>query len=68
MIETDEELKTPYVPEAVLEYLNEFFSRDKLLNACRYEKVSDSFSLGFMFGVQEVINHLRFIVEEQKGE
>lgn len=63
----EEDLKNPYVPPAIVEYLDKAFNVNFLLNVACQQKDAN-FGLGYMRGVLDVIEHLGSIVEDQKGE
>lgn len=58
--------KIPFVDVRVVNYLKDHYTLDTLLDRTDGEEAN--FTIGFMNGVQEVINHLDAIVREQEGE
>lgn len=64
----EDNLKVPYVHEDVVDYLDVLFSRDSLLSSRKVLGMKADEALGYMLGIQEVINSLRLMCDEQKGE
>jgi hypothetical protein len=58
-----ETLKTPYVHEDIVSYLDEIYDFDALLHCLEGELAE--YKIGYMKGARDVINHLRAIAEEQ---
>ena len=56
-------LKIPYVHEDIVEYLDDMFTFDSLLQTLRDE--SAEYKIGYIKGARDIINHLRSIAEEQ---
>ena len=55
--------KVPYVHEDIVEYLDDMFTFDSLLQTLRDE--SAEYKIGYIKGARDIINHLRSIAEEQ---
>ena len=55
--------KVPYVHEDIVEYLDDMFTFDSLLQALRDE--SAEYKIGYIKGARDIINHLRSIAKEQ---
>ncbi len=58
-----ETLKTPYVHEDIVSYLDEIYDFDALLHCLEGELAE--YKIGYMKGARDIINHLRAIAEEQ---
>lgn len=58
--------KIPFVDVRVVNYLKTHYTLNSLLDLTDGEEAN--FTIGFMNGVQEVINHLDAIVRIQEGE
>lgn len=58
-----ETLKTPYVHEDIVSYLDEIYDFDALLHCLEGERAE--YKIGYMKGARDIINHLRAIAEEQ---
>ena len=58
-----ETLKTPYVHEDIVSYLDEIYDFDALLHCLEGELAE--YKIGYMEGARDIINHLRAIAEEQ---
>lgn len=58
-----ETLKTPYVHEDIVSYLDEIYDFDALLHCLEGELAE--YRIGYMKGARDIINHLRAIAEEQ---
>lgn len=58
-----ETLKTPYVHEDIVSYLDEIYNFDALLHCLEGELAE--YKIGYMKGARDIINHLRAIAEEQ---
>lgn len=61
-----ETLKTPYVHEDIVSYLDDLYDFDALLHCLEGE--SAEYKIGYMKGARDIINHLRAISEEQNDE
>ena len=55
--------KVPYVHEDIVEYLDDMFTCDSLLQTLRDE--SAEYKIGYIKGARDIINHLRSIAKEQ---
>mgnify|MGYP007094012645 CR=1 FL=1 len=55
--------KFPYVHEDIVEYLDDMFTFDSLLQTLRDE--SAEYKIGYIKGARDIINHLRSIAKEQ---
>ena len=55
--------KVPYVHEDIVEYLDDMFTFDSLLQTLRDE--SAEYKIGYIKGSRDIINHLRSIAKEQ---
>ena len=55
--------KVPYVHEDIVEYLDDMFTFDSLLQTLRDE--SAEYKIGYIKGARDIINHLRAIAKEQ---
>lgn len=55
--------KVPYVHEDIVEYLDDMFTFDSLLQTLRDE--SAEYKIGYIKGARDIINHLRSIAKEQ---
>ena len=55
--------KVPYVNEDIVEYLDDMFTFDSLLQTLRDE--SAEYKIGYIKGARDIINHLRSIAKEQ---
>ena len=55
--------KVPYVHEDIVEYLDDMFTFDSLLQTLRDE--SPEYKIGYIKGARDIINHLRSIAKEQ---
>ena len=55
--------KVPYVHEDIVEYLDDMFTFDSLLQTLRDE--SAEYKIGYIKGARDIINHLRSIANEQ---
>ena len=56
-------IKIPYVHEDIVEYLDDMFTFDSLLQTLRDE--SAEYKIGYIKGARDIINHLRSIAKEQ---
>lgn len=56
-------LKTPYVHEDIVEYLDSLYNFDALL--CSLNDEPAEYKIGYIKGARDIINHLRSIAEEQ---
>lgn len=59
-------LKDPFIPNDIIEYLEEFYTVNYLLNTTA--GTNSDFRLGYMQGVIAVINHLKFVRASQEDE
>ena len=55
--------KVPYVHEDIVEYLDDMFTFDSLLQTLRDE--SAEYKIGYIKDARDIINHLRSIAKEQ---
>ena len=55
--------KVPYVHEDIVEYLDDMFTFDSLLQTLRDE--SAEYKIGYIKGARDIINHLWSIAKEQ---
>ena len=55
--------KVPYVHEDIVEYLDDMFTFDSLLQTLKDE--SAEYKIGYIKGARDIINHLRAIAKEQ---
>ena len=55
--------KVPYVHEDIVEYLDDMFTFDSLLQTLKDE--SAEYKIGYIKGARDIINHLRSIAKEQ---
>ena len=55
--------KVPYVHEDIVEYLDDMFTFDSLVQTLRDE--SAEYKIGYIKGARDIINHLRSIAKEQ---
>ena len=55
--------KVPYVHEDIVEYLDDMFTFDSLLQTLRDE--SAEYKIGYIKGARDIINHLRSIAKER---
>ena len=55
--------KVPYVHEDIVEYHDDMFTFDSLLQTLRDE--SAEYKIGYIKGARDIINHLRSIAKEQ---
>lgn len=62
----NDEMKIPYVSKEICKYLRETYSLPVLLGMCTSTKKDVNISLGFMFGVNEVIARLEAITVQQE--
>lgn len=65
-IKFDDELKVPYVDKKIVDYLKEVYTNRELLNMVKNDEAE--MALGFMYGVQHVIDRLNVIVHNQEGD
>lgn len=61
-----EELKVPYIDKRIVEYLKGVYNLRDTLNMTVNEDAS--LQVGFMYGVQHVIDRLDAIVKRQEGD
>lgn len=55
--------KVPYVHEDIVEYLDDMFTFDSLLQTLKDE--SAEYKIGYIKGARDIINHLRALAKEQ---
>lgn len=65
MSKLEDDLKTPYVSHELVEYLDNVFDLDTMIN-----KQTDSAEcmIGVMRGVRLVVNHLRSLSEQREDD
>lgn len=61
-----EELKVPYIDKRIVEYLKGVYNLRDTLNMTVNEEAN--LQVGFMYGVQHVIDRLDAIVKRQEGD
>lgn len=61
-----EELKVPYIDKRIVEYLKGVYNLRDTLNMTVNEDAN--LQVGFMYGVQHVIDRLDAIVKRQEGD
>lgn len=61
-----EELKVPYIDKRIVEYLKGVYNLRDTLNMTVNENAN--LQVGFMYGVQHVIDRLDAIVKRQEGD
>lgn len=61
-----EELKVPYIDKRIVEYLKGVYNLRDTLNMTVNENAD--LQVGFMYGVQHVIDRLDAIVKRQEGD
>ena len=61
-----EELKVPYIDKRIVEYLKSVYNLRDTLNMTVNEDAN--LQVGFMYGVQHVIDRLDAIVKRQEGD
>ena len=61
-----EELKVPYIDKRIVEYLKGVYNLRDTLNMAVNENAN--LQVGFMYGVQHVIDRLDAIVKRQEGD
>ncbi len=50
--------RLPYIDKAVVRYLKDIYDNRYLLEICRKDKLDSSTSIGFMLGVQHIVDRL----------
>lgn len=62
----NDEMKIPYVPKEVCKYLRDTYTLPSVLLMCASTAKNAELSLGFMAGVNEVIERLEAITVQQE--
>ena len=62
----NDEMKIPYVSKEVCKYLRETYTLPSVLQRCAYTDKNADLSIGFMTGVNEVIERLEAITSQQE--
>ena len=71
MSKFNEEMRVPYVPKEVCEYLRDTYSLPNVLDQVTYKvksSVDSAVALGMMMGVNMAIERLEAIVAQQEGD
>lgn len=63
----EDEFKTPFVSTAITEYLDRVFDRANLLSYAKSQDNADKM-VGYMQGVDDLINHLKMLATQQEGD